>query len=113
MKNRKISTTKIILFFLTITISLNAKEKNDVISVKSPDGKIVTSIYIDSLLSFSVKQDGVSVLERSYIGMKLTDGTEFGKYPKLASKKVQVVNEIVNAKFYRFSKFCDNFQESI
>ncbi len=111
MKNRKISTTKIILFFLTITISLNAKEKNDVISVKSPDGKIVTSIYIDSLLSFSVKQDGVSVLERSYIGMKLTDGTEFGKYPKLASKKVQVVNEIVNAKFYRFSKFCDNFQE--
>ena len=110
MKNRKISATKII-FFLLLSVSLSAKEKNDVLSVKSPDGKIVTNIYIDTLLSFSVKQDGVSVLERSCIGMKLSDGTEFGKSPKLVSKKVRVVNEVVNAQFYRFSKFNDNFQE--
>lgn len=111
MKNRKISATKIIALFLTLSVSLNAKEKKDVISVHSPDGKIVTTIYVDSLLSFSVKQDGVAVLERSRIGMKLSDGTEFGKLPKLVSKKVRVVNEVVNAQFYRFSKFSDNFQE--
>jgi len=111
MKNRKISATKIIAIFLTLSVSLNAKEKKDVISVHSPDGKIVTTIYVDSLLSFSVKQDGVAVLERSRIGMKLSDGTEFGKLPKLISKKVRVVNEVVNAQFYRFSKFTDNFQE--
>jgi len=110
MKNRKISATKI-AFYLLLSVSLNAKEKNDVISVKSPDGKIVTNIYVDSLLSYSLKQDGVAVLERSRIGMKLTDGTEFGKFPKLVSKKVRAVNEVVNAQFYRFSKFTDNYQE--
>ncbi|MEA5005843.1 MAG: glycoside hydrolase family 97 protein [Rikenellaceae bacterium] len=115
MENRKISATNLfkisVALFITLSISLTAKEKNDVISIKSPDGRIVTNLYIDSVLRFSVSQGGASVLEKSSIGMRLSDGTEFGKHPKLVSKKVRAVNEIVNAQFYRFSKFTDDFQE--
>jgi len=81
------------------------------IALKSPDGKIELTVNIGDEISYSVSQSGVIVLDRSRIGMDLADGTKFGVTPKLVSKKIAVINNVIEAQFYRFNKFTDNCQE--
>lgn len=52
-------------------------------SLSAPDGRIVITIKSNGILTYSVTVDGRPVLNESRLGLRLRDGTEFGREVEL------------------------------
>ena len=79
--------------------------------VKSPDGKITAQLNTDKNLSIQFNLNGAQLLKESEIGLKLQDGMEIGKNPKVKSHKLSSHEETISAPFYRQPSFSTPYQE--
>ena len=79
--------------------------------VKSPDGKITAELNTDKNLSILFNLNGTQLLKKSEIGLKLQDGKEIGKNPKVKSHKLTRHKETISAPFYRQPSFSTQYQE--
>ena len=79
--------------------------------VKSPDGKITAQLNTDKNLSIQFNLNGAQLLKESEIGLKLQDGMEIGKNPKVKSHKLSSHEETISAPFYRQPSFNTPYQE--
>lgn len=99
------------LFFIATLLYIATSVSADNYLVKSPDGKIAAELSTDKNLSLKFRFNGSPLMAESSIGMKLKDGTEIGKNPKVKSHKLTNHKETVNAPFYRQQSFSTAYQE--
>ena len=78
--------------------------------VKSPDGKIVVTVYDGNHVSYSVDRDGLKLLAPSQISMMLSSGYMFGGKDsfKVARKSV---NQTIPARNFKRAQVRDHYNE--
>lgn len=81
-------------------------------NISSPDGKIKADISVGNDLSYSVTFDGKPVISESTLSMTLSNGTVWGKNPKVARVSKKSVNTKIPSPFYRADKLDENFNST-
>lgn len=99
------------IFFIATLLYMAATVSADNFLVKSPDGKIAAELSTDKNLSLKFRFNDTELLKESSIGMKLKDGMEIGRNPKVKSHKLSNHKETINAPFYRQQSFGTAYQE--
>ena len=99
------------LFLAATLLYMAASASAESYQVKSPDGKIAAELNTDNQLSLNFRFNGSYLLKESSIGMKLKNGMEIGKTPKVKSHKLTSHKETINAPFYRQQSFSIAYQE--
>ncbi|MCX6169390.1 MAG: glycoside hydrolase family 97 protein [Ignavibacteriales bacterium] len=106
----KIVKTKLglILFFLIIASSLNAKE----IILNSPDKKLEMRINVTDVIRYSVYKNGQVIIQPSQISLTLADNLVLGANVKLKDEKWRTVNDVLKPVVrQKFETIVDNFNE--
>lgn len=98
----------LVIFCVSAICTLNAQKTVD---VSSPDGNLNVSIIVGEEIAYSVSHKGDMVLSESAIGMSLSDGTFYGRNPKLKKAQKTSVNKTIDAAVYKRSKIIDNYNE--
>jgi alpha-glucosidase len=81
--------------------------------LKSPDGKLHIQIEISDEISYSVTHEETEVVTSSPISMSLSDGSVWGKNPKLKNKKTNSVNETIPTPIYKKNEIQDVYNELV
>jgi alpha-glucosidase len=82
-------------------------------SVKSPDGKLVTTIYYEDEIRYELLYNGKSLILPSPISLSLADGRILGKKPILTDSKASSNQSFVSNSRYRKTKIENNYNELI
>ena len=99
------------IFFIATLLYMAATVSAGNFLVKSPDGRIAAELSTDKNLSLKFRFNDSELLKESSIGMKLKDGMEIGRNPKVKSHKLSNHKETINAPFYRQQSFGIAYQE--
>ena len=67
--------------------------------LKSPDGKLIVSVNED--LYYTLTHESDLLLDKSNIGMYMTDGAAFGECDKLVKVSYRSVDQTIDARFYK------------
>lgn len=102
---------KIVVSCVAVTFVLLQVAEAQKLTMKSPDGRTELSVNLDETVNYSVTHGGKLVLDKSAIGLKLSDGRMLGSKPKLASKKERSASEEVKSPFYRSSVIKAGYSE--
>lgn len=81
------------------------------IELKDPSGKIQLNVMLGNTVTYSVSHGEDVIIETSPISMTLTDGTVFGKEPRLKKKKYRTENQMIYPPIYRKQSIKDHFNE--
>lgn len=81
-------------------------------NVSSPDGKIKADISVGNDLSYSLTFDGKPVISESTLSMTLSNGTIWGKNPKVAKVSKKSLNTKIPSPFYRADKLDENYNST-
>lgn len=92
-----------------MVISAFAAPKDYVL--RSPDEKLLVTIETGNGISYTLKHDGDLLLDRSEIGMYMTDGTVFGGYLNVKKASTRTVSETIKAIMYKKAEIKDEFNE--
>ena len=92
-----------------MVISAFAAPKDYVL--RSPDEKLLVTIETGNGISYTLKHDGDLLLDRSEIGMYMTDGTVFGGYLNVKKTSTRTVSETIKAIMYKKAEIKDEFNE--
>lgn len=92
-----------------MVISAFAAPKDYVL--RSPDEKLLVTIETGNGISYTLKHDGDLMLDRSEIGMYMTDGTVFGGYLNVKKASTRTVSETIKAIMYKKAEIKDEFNE--
>ena len=92
-----------------MVISTFAAPKDYVL--RSPDEKLLVTIETGNGISYTLKHDGDLLLDRSEIGMYMTDGTVFGGYLNVKKASTRTVSETIKAIMYKKAEIKDEFNE--
>lgn len=77
--------------------------------VVSPDGQLKASINVGNDLSYSVSFNGKEVISESPISITLSDGTVWGKNPKVKKFSQRGVESVVPSPFYRAQEMRESY----
>ena len=105
MKYRFFST--LMCCCLSITVAI-AQEQ---FALKSPDGRIETTVFIGEKLTYAVSHDTQPVILPSPISLSLTGGEVWGSKARLSGHKVRKVRQVISSPFYRRSEIKDEYNE--
>ncbi|TAH26829.1 MAG: glycoside hydrolase family 97 protein [Cytophagales bacterium] len=100
----------IILFAV---IGLSTKYLSAQMILHSPDGKTELKVSIYDNLVYSVKHNGVFVLNSSPIQMDLITGEKLGHQPELLSSNIKKNNQVITPPYGINSSISDNYEELI
>lgn len=92
-----------------MVISAFAAPKDYVL--RSPDEKLLVTIETGNGISYTLKHDGDLLLDKSEIGMYMTDGTVFGGYLNVKKASTRTVSETIKAIMYKKAEIKDEFNE--
>lgn len=81
------------------------------IELKDPSGKIQLNVMLGNTVTYSVSHGEDVIIGTSPISMTLTDGTVFGKEPRLKKKKYRTENQMIYPPIYRKQSIKDHFNE--
>ena len=81
------------------------------IELKDPSGKIQLNVMLGNTVTYSVSHGEDVIIETSPVSMTLTDGTVFGKEPRLKKKKYRSENQMIYPPIYRKQSIKDHFNE--
>ena len=81
------------------------------IELKAPSGKIKLNVMLGDTVTYSVSHGEDVIIETSPISMTLTDGTVFGKEPRLKKKKYSTENQTIYPPVYKKKSIKDHFNE--
>ncbi|MBW7893341.1 MAG: glycoside hydrolase family 97 N-terminal domain-containing protein, partial [Chitinophagaceae bacterium] len=92
---------------ILLCLSAGAKDFN----ISSPDGKVNLEVKLGNQIFWSVKMDGIRVLDLSPIGIEL-ENEHLGLNPKLLKSRVRKINETSTAVVpYKFRNITDHCNE--
>lgn len=81
------------------------------IELKDPSGKIQLNVMLGNTVTYSVSHGEDVIIGTSPVSMTLTDGTVFGKEPRLKKKKYRTENQMIYPPIYRKQSIKDHFNE--
>lgn len=82
-----------------------------VIDLKDPSGKVQVKVAVGDDITYSVYHEGDMMIEPSPISMRLTDGTVFGKEPRLRKKSYQTENQTIYPPIYKKKSIDDHYNQ--
>lgn len=98
---------KIVLFlFCLVTFGAYAQKTFE---LKSPDGRLVTTVKVGERLTYDIRCNGKQVLADSPLGMTLDDGTTWGESPRLSGTSRKSVDEVIASPLYRRAQVRDHY----
>lgn len=92
-----------------MAISAFAAPKDYVL--RSPDEKLMVTIETRNGISYTLKHDGDLLLDRSEVGMYMTDGTVFGGYLNVKKATTRTVSQTIKTFMYKKAEIKDEFNE--
>ena len=99
---------KILFVFLMCCIGVLAYGKD--YTLKSPDGKLITTISVDKQITYSLRSGDQLLLDKSTIALILDDKV-LGQNPQLTKTKLNSFSGKVDAYFYRSPSFITDYNE--
>ncbi|MBD3588516.1 glycoside hydrolase family 97 protein [Bacteroides sp. GM023] len=81
------------------------------VELKDPSGKIEVNISIGSNITYSISHEDDVIIGTSPVAMTLTDGTVFGKAPRLKKKSYKTENQTIYPPVYKKKFIKDHFNE--
>lgn len=82
-----------------------------VIELKDPSGKVQVNVSIGNDITYTVLHEGDVMIGTSPISMTLTNGTVFGKEPRLRKKSMKSENQVLYPPVYRKKSIKDHYNE--
>lgn len=82
-----------------------------VVELKDPSGKVQVNVTVGNEIIYSVSHGGDIVVDASPISMTLTDGTIFGKEPRLSKKRTETKNQTIYPPIYKKKTIKDHYNE--
>lgn len=79
--------------------------------LKDPSGKLQVNVTLGNTITYSVVHEGDVMIETSPISMTLTDGTVFGKEPRLRKKSYRTENQTIYPPVYKKKSIQDHYNE--
>ena len=105
--------TKLFGLFILLLMSstILSAQKSKVIELKSPDNKIALKLEVGAKMMWSVQHDGQQIIAPSSIALYLEGGEVLGDLAKIASSKVEKVDQVITAINYKKSNIPDQFNQ--
>ena len=82
-----------------------------IIELKDPSGKVQVNVAIGDEITYSVSHQGDVMIEMSPVSMTLTDGTVFGKAPRLKRKSFRTQQQTIYPPVYKKKTIEDHYNE--
>ena len=98
-------------FIAAALIAIGAMAAPKTYDLVSPDGRLKVGIKTGNGICYTLQHDSDVLLEDSYIGLYLTDGTSFGENAKVTGTSRRNVNEIHETVLYKKAQVEDSFNE--
>lgn len=98
-----------ILSLLTLFASVTAAAKD--LRLTSPDQRLSVTISTDQAVTYTVKADGVTVIEPSPAALTLDNGTVIGQNPKISGVRLTSDDSMIASPFYRATQIRDNYNQ--
>ena len=102
---------KLMTFFAAMLLVTTAWAAQKTYELKSPDGRLKVEIKTGNGICYTLQHDSDVLLEDSYLGLYLTDGTSFGENAKVTGTSRRSVNEIYKTVLYKKAEVEDSFNE--
>ncbi len=101
---------KVFILFLSVFLISNIDAKE--YSVKSPSGKIVVKISVETEINYSVLLNGKIILSPSPIALKISDGTIWGENAKVKkAKTISVYEDIIPVVQRKYAKIENDYNQ--
>ena len=98
-------------FIAAALIAIGAMAAPKTYDLVSPDGRLKVGIKTGNGICYTLQHDSDVLLEDSYLGLYLTDGTSFGENAKVTGTSRRNVNEIHETVLYKKAQVEDSFNE--
>ena len=103
---------KLITIISAALVAISASAAVKTYELKSPDGKLQVKVEAGNGINYTLTHDSDVLLDQSYIGMYMTDGTAFGEDDMPVKKaSYRTVDQTIDAMFYKKAKVEDRFNE--
>ena len=98
-------------FIAAALIAIGAMAAPKTYDLVSPDGRLKVEIKTGNGICYTLQHDSDVLLEDSYLGLYLTDGTSFGENAKVTGTSRRSVSEIHKTVLYKKAQVEDSFNE--
>ena len=98
-------------FIAAALIAIGAMAAPKTYDLVSPDGRLKVEIKTGNGICYTLQHDSDVLLEDSYLGLYLTDGTSFGENAKVTGTSRRSVCEIYKTVLYKKAAVEDSFNE--
>ena len=102
---------KLMTFFAAMLLVTTAWAAPKTYELKSPDGRLKVEIMTGNGICYTLQHDSDLLLQDSYIGLYMTDGTAYGENDKVVATSKRSVNETIETVMYKKSEVKDVFNE--
>ena len=99
---------KLTSFFLLCLLGGMSMTAQKQFELKSPDGKVATSIQAGETLTYDIQVDGQQVMAPSAISMKLSTGKTWGENAKVKKARRSEINAQIASPFTRQTSMQDH-----
>ena len=102
---------RLMTFIAAALIAIGAMAAPKTYDLVSPDGRLKVEIKTGNGICYTLQHDSDVLLEDSYLGLYLTDGTSFGENAKVTGTSRRSVSEIYKTVLYKKAQVKDSFNE--
>ena len=102
---------KLMTFFAAMLLVTTAWAAPKTYELKSPDGRLKVQIKTGNGICYTLQHDSDLLLQDSYVGMYMTDGTAYGENDKVVATSKRSINETIETVMYKKSEVKDVFNE--
>ena len=102
---------RLMTFIAAALIAIGAMAAPKTYDLVSPDGRLKVEIKTGNGICYTLQHDSDVLLEDSYLGLYLTDGTSFGENAKVTGTSRRSVCEIYKTVLYKKAEVEDSFNE--
>lgn len=102
---------RLMTFIAAVLIAIGAMAAPKTYDLVSPDGRLKVEIKTGNGICYTLQHDSDVLLEDSYLGLYLTDGTSFGENAKVIGTSRRSVSEIYKTVLYKKAEVEDSFNE--
>lgn len=102
---------RLMTFIAAALIAIGAMAAPKTYDLVSPDGRLKVEIKTGNGICYTLQHDSDVLLEDSYLGLYLTDGTSFGENAKVTGSSRRSVSEIYKTVLYKKAAVEDSFNE--
>lgn len=101
-----------IAFFIAVAFVSTTVSAQKCFEVVSPDGTLMTEVTVGGgKVTYSVIKDGMILLSPSEISMHLADGTSYDGSIRLQKTERKMVNDVLEALFYKKTHVKENYNQ--